>query len=379
MLRALCTTAVLLLLCAVHAAASTWIVDVNGTGHYITIGGAVGASAVASGDTLLVRPGTYTGSMNRWIDFAGKELVIRSSDGPASTVIDCEEQGTAFWFHSQELPDATVEGLTIANGRAPYGGAFFIEQESSCTVRDCVIQDCEATSGDGGGINCEDDSHVYVYNTTFKDNRAQSYGGGAMIWGGSAIFQGCHFEGNHGITTGGGLFIFWGADALIDSCTFVRNTAYYYGGGMMINQATAIVEDCTFFANTAGVGGSFRGGGIYCHECSPTIVRNIISHSYYGNGIDCSEAADPQISHCDIFANAHGDSLCGTHWDNLFEDPLYCDPTSEDLSLCEDSPCLPEGNDWGVTMGGIGQGCGPCGTGAANLEASWGLIKALFR
>jgi predicted outer membrane repeat protein len=372
MVRALCATAVLLL-CAAHASGTTWIVDVNGTGHYITIGGAVGA--VSSGDTLLVRPGTYTGSLNRYIDFGGKELVVRSTDGPATTVIDCQDAGIAFYLHSGELPEATVEGFTITNGQGPNGAAFFIDSSSSCTIRNCVISNCEATSGNGGGIFCDDNSHVCVYDTTFRDNWAVTYGGGAMIWGGSAIFRGCLFEANHGQITGGGLFVFWQADVLIDSCSFVSNTAYYYGGGVMFNQATGTIEDCTFYNNTAGS----NGAGIYCHQCSPTVIRDIVSHSNVVAGIACSEtAADPQISNCDVFANAGGDSLCGTYWNNLFEDPLYCDASAADLTVCSDSPCLPAGNPWGVTMGGIGQGCGPCGTGATDERASWGLIKALY-
>jgi len=333
--------------------------------------------AVSSGDTLLVRPGTYTGSLNRYIDFGGKELVVRSSDGPGSTVIDCQEQGIAFYLHSQELPDAAVEGFTITNGSGSNGGAFLIDAGSSLTIRDCIILDCRASSGYGGGIFCDDESHVYVYDTTFKDNVAVNYGGGAMIWGGSATFQGCRFEANHGQTTGGGLFIFWGADALVDSCTFVSNTAAYYGGGIMFNQAAGTIEDCTFYSNSAVNNG---GAGIYCHECSPTIVRNIISHSYFTEGIGCSETgADPQISNCNIFANAGGDSLCGTYWDNLFEDPLYCEAATGDFSLCADSPCLPGNNGWSVTIGGIGEGCGNCGTGLSSERASWGVIKALFR
>ena len=50
-----------------------------------------------------------------------------------------------------------------------------------------------------------------------------------------------------------------------------------------------------------------------------------------------------------------------------------------DLTLCSDSPCLPNNNGWAVTMGGLGQGCGDCGTGLPGEEISWTTIRAVFR
>jgi len=49
-----------------------------------------GIDAAWSGDTVLVANGTYTGSGNRDIEMRGKKIVLRSENGPANTVIDCE-------------------------------------------------------------------------------------------------------------------------------------------------------------------------------------------------------------------------------------------------------------------------------------------------
>ena len=86
----------------------------------------------------------------------------------------------------------------------------------------------------------------------------------------------------------------------------------------------------------------------------------------------------PSITHCFVYANAGGDSLCGDHHDNEFsEDPLLCDVAGNDATLCADSPCQPSGNDWDELVGAYGVGCGPCGSPVE--ETSWGTIKALFR
>ena len=64
-------------------------------------------------------------------------------------------------------------------------------------------------------------------------------------------------------------------------------------------------------------------------------------------------------------------------YDCLYEDPLFCDIASNDYSLCTNSPCLPEGNPWGVTIGAHGEGCPSCNTPVEST--SWGAIKALYR
>src|SRR4051794_25493888 len=60
----------------------------NVPGPYATIQAAINASS--SGDTVLVQPGTYA----ERIDFKGKNLVIRSAKGPATTTIDGQSKGT---------------------------------------------------------------------------------------------------------------------------------------------------------------------------------------------------------------------------------------------------------------------------------------------
>ena len=66
-------------------------------------------------------------------------------------------------------------------------------------------------------------------------------------------------------------------------------------------------------------------------------------------------------SHSCIFGNADGDSLEGPHYENLFVSPGLCEHEIGNLTLEDGSPCLPEGNPWGVAMGAYG--LGECGTG----------------
>ena len=76
------------------------------------------------GEEVLVADGVYTGAGNRDLDFGGKAITLRSAAGdPSACIIDCEQQGRGFYFHSGETAPSVVQDLTIRNGTASeYGG-----------------------------------------------------------------------------------------------------------------------------------------------------------------------------------------------------------------------------------------------------------------
>ena len=83
---------------------------------YPTIQSAI--NAAVDGDTVIVAPGTYTGLGNRNIDFLGKAITVRSENGPENCIIDCQNSGRGFYFHTSEGPNSVLDGLTITNGIA---------------------------------------------------------------------------------------------------------------------------------------------------------------------------------------------------------------------------------------------------------------------
>ena len=106
---------------------------------------------------------------------------------------------------------------------------------------------------------------------------------------------------------------------------------------------------------------AIEGGGIYCENGSaPSIANTIIGFSNGGGALVCSGDDNPTTTHSCIFGNASGDDLCGTYSENLVVDPLFCDLNVDDVSLCENSPCLPGNNAWGVLIGALGAGCAEC-------------------
>jgi hypothetical protein len=134
---------------------------------HASIGEAI--AAAATGDSILVAPGTYSGPSNRGMSFGGKDLVLVSEAGPLATIIDCQSQGRAFGFNTGETVASVVDGFTILKGRAIWGGGMRMDAWSRVTVRYCVFDGCHSDPSTGypgyqpalgGGIYCESQSVI---------------------------------------------------------------------------------------------------------------------------------------------------------------------------------------------------------------------------
>ena len=93
-----------------------------------TIGKALSQSFTAGDENVvLVAPGTYSGSLNRNLDFNGTDIWLRSSEGAASTVIDLEGAGRILSLTHGETLSSRLEGFTVRNGyMASYGTAVHL-------------------------------------------------------------------------------------------------------------------------------------------------------------------------------------------------------------------------------------------------------------
>jgi hypothetical protein len=348
--------ACLLLLITTPAGSVTHVVDLAGGGDYLTI--QEGMTAAAEGDTVLVAPGIYTGAMNRSLDFLGKNLVLMSETGPATTVIDCEGSARAMLFQSGEGPSAMVAGFTVMNGSDFYGGAVYCVA-SSPTITDCVFVDNTA-SLTGGAMLVVANSSPTVTDCVFEGNSAHDVsgsGGGAVYCEqfSGPVFTRCAFEGNTADLNGGAVCVFF-ANPIFDTCMFDGNSAPNLGGAVMAGaNATPTLFTCTFVENYA-----LDGAVMFASQAPGAVLNSVMALNEGGGTVTCADCA-PAITHCCVFENIGGDSLCGDHHDNLFADPLFCHPEIDDYGLHDDSLCLPGYNPWGEQIGATGPGS--CGTG----------------
>lgn len=139
-----------------------------------------GINAAQDGDIVLVANGEYKGQGNVNLDFGGRAITLRSENGPANCVIDCEDKDNTrgFWFRLGEGPDSVLDGFTIQHGRAGYGGGILCSHYSSPTITNNFISGNFAFGGYGGGIYCVN-SATTIANNIFELNQA-TYGGGGI-------------------------------------------------------------------------------------------------------------------------------------------------------------------------------------------------------
>ncbi len=242
-----------------------------------------GINATEDGDIVIVADGTYVGLGNKDLDFSGKSITVKSANGPAKCVIDCQGNGRGFYFHSGETQSSVLYGFTITNGSADYGGG--IRCSSSPVVANCKI----------------------IANTAEK--------------------------------SGGGIFCsVWSCD--ITNCTIIDNTATW-GGGIYISYARTNITNCTITRNK-----SKYGGGIYIKNSGTTITNCILwgdnPSEFY---ISHEPGSDfPNISYCDIETyEVSGPTII--HSNPLFVDVSDPDPIKWDLHLQPSSPCVDSGSN----------------------------------
>lgn len=318
--------------------------------------------AAVNGDIVEVANGTYKGPGNRDLDFNGKEITVRSKKGPENCIIDCEDNGRGFYFHSGEGTDSVVMGFTITNGSALSGGGISCDNGSSPTIRDNKIIKCHATGNDplgGGAIYCNDDSNAVIINNELAENSADCQGGGIYFRFSSVKIENNYVVDNIGALMGGGcqgggIAGYGDSSAIISNNLIIENSAVMFEpGAIEVGGGGIALDDCgddIVVVNNTLVGNQTKygyGGGIFCDfNADPTIMNNIIVGSPDGEGIWVSSVgANPIIDHNDIWDNADGNYggsvIPGPN--DITVNPLFMDPTNNDFHLTSSSPCIDAG------------------------------------
>ena len=127
-----------LLLSTFAIAQTTWYVPDD---FPAGIQAALSDSMVTSGDTIIVRPGTYVEN----IDFVGKAIAVKSEQGASVTTIDGNQAGSVVTFKSGEGLDSLIEGFTITNGTGtvdpdgyPSGGGIYCLNSSPTICKNVI-------------------------------------------------------------------------------------------------------------------------------------------------------------------------------------------------------------------------------------------------
>ena len=350
-------------------AATTWMVYPNVTDGMTGPQQLTNAlTKLASGDTILVKPGTYdltgismrtdtftksgvtyviTNHLYRSIAFTLKgdtsghwdDAVVLTGDGRC-----CDLRGVWKYCYFNNI---TFDGFDC--NRCPSdgsfesrGGALRLEGDSLChTVSNCVFRNCSAYIGgavNGGALidclctnNYASNNGGVGSNTRFERCRVV-FNRAGNSHGGSYNHFGCfdsYFEGNTG---GDGAALRHGLYTC-SNCTFVANIARYAGGAIYADKTPlGDILDCTFIENVA----TNAGGALYfttkdvpkVHSC--TFVSNSVANvtststSYGGGAIysNMSSAANT-ISNCTFFGNWTERNYGGATVNGVYEDCTF--------------------------------------------------------
>lgn len=348
-----------------------------------------GIDAAMGGDFVQVLSGTYyeLGTL----DLLGKQITVKSSEGPSATTIDGSALlASVVRAENGETAATVLAGFTILGGNpgtdvGDDGGGMRIVA-SSPTIRNCVFRDNVARIG--GGVFTQD-SNTAFRKCVFLNNDAAWQGGGLYTDRGQVTLDKCRFEGNYSGVGGGGLIRRTDAAGMLTvrDCTFLANTtdgigaglskwdtgglvverthfvgnsASNAGGGAFINGG-GVVRDSVFNANTSGS----EGGGLAAWSfglvvlSGSTFVDNVgyglwtgSSGSIHATSLILWNSAPAEIAGSSILVS-YSDVLGGYAGTNIDVLPLFVNPAGpdgmlgtldDDLRLRSDSPCIDAGD-----------------------------------
>ncbi|MEZ5065749.1 MAG: right-handed parallel beta-helix repeat-containing protein [bacterium] len=402
--------------------------------EYQTINAALDASA--SGDTVLVAPGTYTDSEVRGSGFTHRScafmvdgVLLRSEAGPDVTVIDMQNAPgpQASVVECEGLPSETtaIEGFTLTG--APEGGTgAWVVGVGRMSFRNCIFRDLDAGASTGGGlagngdvdvIDCEfvnclatsggglihSGGHLNLIGTSFRGcgNKGAYLLGVAGGVGESALIEDCVFLDNWSDNAAGGLHISqYNLGAVVRRCRFEGNQAYGSGPGGLAwgNFGPKLVEDCLFL-NNAVSGDNGQGGGLAtggngsCEVRGNTFYGNSQTYAFFGGA--SAFLGSGTIFEGNLVVGSQGNTAiegdvvsgCNVFWDNPEGigiplsatdreiDPLFCDLENHDFTVRENSPCVEPGSLGCGQIGAFGAGCG-----IVSVDpSSWSRIKSSYR
>lgn len=290
-----------------------------------------GIDAALNGDLVLVNRGTYIEN----IDFKGKAITVKSTDGPKVTIIDGGSPINPFYgsvvsFKNGEKLNSILDGFTLTKGTGTNVISFWC----------------------GGGVFCENSSPSII-NNIIIENSSDNCGGGIYSKIGDPVISNNIITGNTTKQVGGGIYCH-GSPTIVNNLIY-NNSAldkWSSGGGLVCLNGFACLINNTIYGNSA-----YWGGGIYCDYFSePNIINSILweNSATYGSEIYLvayhSNPSILTISYSNLKGGKNSvfvDPNCILNWGAgmIDVDPIFADEVNGDFHLTWNSPCKDTGDN----------------------------------
>jgi hypothetical protein len=214
-------------------------------------------AAAANGDTVLIAPGTYGGS----IDFDGKAITVQGA--AAGVIIQGANAGPVILFHHGEGRSSILDNVTVQGGASASdasAGGVLIDHASP------IVENSTITGNSDCGIG------VHFGGPLISGNRITLNNGGRV--------RGCiPFTSDLGLGVAGGGITLEGAPtsglpAMILGNTIAQNSAVWSAAGITaVDAGYLMIENNTITANTSNGQGAALA---VLQNTSAAIVQNLI-------------------------------------------------------------------------------------------------------
>lgn len=328
-------------------------ITIHVPGDYPTI--QQGIEAAENGDTVLVAPGGYP----EHIDFLGKEIVVKSAQGPEVTTITWNQPQHVVSFESGEGSGAVIEGFTINNTYTWTGQQTSVRcgAGTAPVIRgNHLINGGNIWSGFGGGVQAQSSSPLIEENR-IVGNQCCYYGGGIYLNNcTNAVVRNNFIAANYvwsgyGVSKGGGIYAV-GSSAVIE-----RNLIAYNicdppygaaGGGIALEMGGSYqIHNNTLYGNESVMPGQYTGGGVNKTGSARLDLQDNIIVMSLGGGIVCYPEGSSSViaDFNDVWNNDPFNYFGLTPGPgDLCADPLFVGGSPYSYELTEDSPCIDAGS-----------------------------------
>jgi hypothetical protein len=246
------------------------------------------AASNGQNDTINVLAGTY--NVNPALTYSSTENYFLLIRGAGSPVLDGGGARRILLLTTMSAGgDIFIEGLTIRNGLADYGGGINIAtQGAGISLKNCIINNNTAGYVAGGANLFSNTGNITVTNCSFSNNSSPNTSGYPYGTAGGLFIQtdgtgtvisltGSTFQSNTAHRDAAGAMLYpLGANSTViaEYNTFTNNNAREAGGGCWIRtpsgNTTVRYRNNTLSGNQSSVAGN--GGGTYIQIASGTII-----------------------------------------------------------------------------------------------------------